>query len=198
MKKYARIFSLISGHKKELAIYLVSIVLSTVFSIASIGMLMPFLQLIFTGESSSLDLINNSDGGGVINWVNRTMANYAATHSKMQLLLLICGIMMLSIILKNAFLYLSQYILNPLKNRVVNSLRMQLFNKMLELPIGYFNEKRKGDLISRITNDINEVETSVVGTLEGWIRDPIQLLLNLTALLIISPKLTLFCSSYYR
>ncbi len=192
MKKYARIFSLISGHKKELAVYLVSIVLSTVFSIASIGMLMPFLQLIFTGQSASLDLLNSSEGSGLINWVNRTMASYAATHSKMQLLLLICGFMMLSIILKNAFLYLSQYILNPLKNRVVNDLRMQLFNKMLDLPIGYFNEKRKGDLISRITNDVNEVETSVVGTLEGWIRDPVQLLLNLTALLILSPQLTLF------
>ena len=86
------------------------------------------------------------------------------------------------IILKNFFLYLSYYILNPLKNKVVNQLREDLYDKLLRLPIGFFNEKRKGDLMSRMANDVGEVEGSVVGTLEGWIRDPLTIIVTLTVL----------------
>ena len=60
------------------------------------------------------------------------------------------------------------------------------------MPIGYFTEKRKGDLISRITNDVGEVEGSVVGTLEGWVRDPLTIIINFTVLFYISPQLTFF------
>lgn len=153
---------------------------------------MPFLQLIFIGKSATLDTVSKTDAGDVTTLVQNWMNQYAASHSNMQLLLLICALMLVSILLKNLFLYLAIYILNPLKNRVVNELRAQMYHKILELPIGYFTEKRKGDLMSRITNDIGEVENSVVGTLEGWIRDPLQILLNLGMLIWISPSLTLF------
>jgi ATP-binding cassette, subfamily B, bacterial MsbA len=104
----------------------------------------------------------------------------------------ICVIIVLAIFLKNLFLYLSNYILNPMKNKVVNNLRSDLYHKILHLPIGYFTEKRKGDLISRITNDIGEVENSVVGTLEGWVRDPLSIAINFAFLFYLSPQLTLF------
>src|SRR5690606_17026034 len=71
-------------------------------------------------------------------------------------------------------------------------LREELYDKILRLPIGYFTEKRKGDLMSRMTNDISEVESSVVGTLEGWIRDPLTIIITLAVLFFISPTLTLF------
>ena len=109
---------------------------------------------------------------------------------------LICIIIIVSIFLKNLFLYLSYYVLNPLKNKVVNSLRPELYNKILHLPIGYFTEKRKGDLISRITNDVNEVEGSVVSTLEGWVRDPLTILLILQSFFI-SARSLLFLSYLY-
>ena len=82
--------------------------------------------------------------------------------------------------------------LNPLKNKIVNQLREDLYDKVLRLPIGFFNEKRKGDLMSRMTNDVGEVEGSVVGTLEGWIRDPLTIIVTLTVLFLISVQLTLF------
>jgi len=75
---------------------------------------------------------------------------------------------------------------------VVTSFRADLYDKVLRLPIGYFTEQRKGDLMSRITNDISEVENSVVSTLEGWFKDPLQIILTLTALLFLSIQLTLF------
>ncbi len=191
MKKYARVFSLLSAYKGKLVLYFVCIVLSTLFSILSIGMLMPFLELIFVGKSGALSTFGNS-GGGIMNVVRNSMNHFTASHSKFDLLILICLLMLTSIVLKNIFLYLSYYILNPLKNTIVNQLRIQMYDKILQLPIGYFTEQRKGDLMSRITNDVGEVESSVVGTLEGWIRDPLQIIMNLVTLIVISPQLTLF------
>jgi len=79
-----------------------------------------------------------------------------------------------------------------LKNQVVNQLREDLYDKILRLPIGFFTEKRKGDLMSRMANDVGEVEGSVVGTLEGWIRDPMTILVTLAVLFMISTQLSLF------
>jgi subfamily B ATP-binding cassette protein MsbA len=142
-----------------------------------------------------MDLASQSKGGsGVMDWVRKQMNDFGKAHegNKMAILLLICGIMMGSIFLKNLFFYISLYILNPLKNKVVTSFRADLYDKVLRLPIGYFTEQRKGDLMSRITNDISEVENSVVSTLEGWFKDPLQIILTLTALLFLSIQLTLF------
>ena len=195
MNKYARIFTYLKDFKPQLSVYVLCIILSTVFSILSIGMLMPFLELIFVGKSGVMDLAASGENGNrLMSWMREKMAAFvvANDNNPISLLWLICGLMLSSIFLKNAFLYLSLYILNPLKNRVVTQFRGDLYDKVLQLPIGYFTEKRKGDLMSRITNDISEVENSVVGTLEGWVRDPMQIILNLVALFFLSPQLTLF------
>lgn len=194
MNKYARVFTYLKDYKQQLAGYLVCIVLSTIFSIISIGMLMPFLELIFTGNSTTVNAMEKGKKASAIMVWMRDQMDYIATHtsSPFYLLLAICCIMLGSIILKNLFLYFSYYIMNPLKNAVVTRMRAALYDKVLQLPIGYFTEQRKGDLMSRVTNDISEVESSVVGTLEGWVRDPLQILINLIALLAISPQLTLF------
>jgi len=190
MSKFSRLFRYLRPYRGQLVWYFFCILLSTLFSIASIGMLMPFFKLIFLGEKLTEERSNNE----LMQWVNERMAHVVNSTggNMMQLLFFICGFMLLSIVLKNFFLYLAYYILNPLKNKVVASLRADMYNKVLQLPIGYFTEQRKGDLMSRITNDIAEVEQSVVGTLEGWIRDPMQIIINLMVLVFISPKLTLF------
>lgn len=188
MKQYNRIFSYLKVYKSKIALYFLFIVLSIVFSIVSVGMLMPFLQLIFTGEGT-FKTTNNP----VITFFNELLFDSLKDpKNKVPVLGYICMLMISFIILKNLFLYLSYYILNPLKNTVVNELRRDLYDKVLKLPIGFFTEKRKGDLMSRMTNDVGEVEGSVVGTLEGWIRDPLTIVINLTVLFFISPQLTLF------
>jgi ATP-binding cassette, subfamily B, bacterial MsbA len=165
MKKYARLFSLLVPYRGKMITYVLFILLSTLFSILSIGMLMPFLQLIFEGKSATLDAAATAGNWDISARVSQWMNNYAASHSPFQLLLLICVLMLSSIVLKNLFLYLAIYILNPLKNLIVATLRAQMYEKILELPIGYFTEQRKGDLMSRMSNDVAEVESSVVGTL---------------------------------
>lgn len=187
MKQYARIFQYLSAYKGKIFLYFLFTLLSIVFSIVSIGMLMPFLQLIFTGEGTF-----KSTTSPVIQWINDFLADSINTNDKIKTLGFICVLMVTFIILKNLFLYLSYYVLNPLKNKIVNQLREDLYDKVLRLPIGFFNEKRKGDLMSRMTNDVGEVEGSVIGALEGWIRDPMTITVTLVVLFLISAKLTLF------
>jgi len=157
-------------------------------------MLMPFLDLIFTNPDpacAQCGMTSKASGNALIDGVKKFLGNSLDKNGKVATLGIICVLMVIFIILKNFFLYLSYYILNPLKNKIVNHLREDLYDKILKLPIGYFNERRKGDLMSRMTNDVNEVEASVVGTLEGWIRDPLTIIVTLIVLFIISPQLTL-------
>lgn len=189
MKQYARIFQYLKDFKGKIFLYFLFTLLSIVFSIVSIGMLMPFLQLIFVDNGTG---ITSESSNPVIQAVNTFLYESVQSRGKTATLGFICLLMISFIILKNLFLYLSYYVLNPLKNKIVNQLREDLYDKVLRLPIGFFNEKRKGDLMSRMTNDVGEVEGSVVGTLEGWIRDPMTIIVTLTVLLLISVQLTLF------
>ena len=178
----------------KIVLYFLFTVLSVIFSIISIGMLGPFLQVIFTDsrpECVDCNQLGKSSSNFLIQSINDFLNQSLATNGKITTLAFICIFLVSFVILKNLFIYLSYYVLTPLKNRVVNQLREELYDKVLRLPIGFFNEKRKGDLMSRMTNDVNEVETSVVGTLEGWIRDPLNIIITLTALLLISYQMTL-------
>jgi ATP-binding cassette, subfamily B, bacterial MsbA len=192
MKKYSRIFRYIGLYKGQVFLYFLFILLSIAFSVVSLGMLAPFFKLIFQPDKAG-DIETSS---GIIQWLGEVMQKQMESGGlfggKLGVLALLCVIIVVTIFLKNLFLFLSYYILNPLKNKIVNSLRIELYNKILHLPIGYFTEKRKGDLISRITNDVGEVETSVVGTLEGWVRDPLTIIINFAVLFYISPRLTIF------
>jgi len=187
MKQYTRIFQYLKLFKGKIFLYFLFTLLSIVFAIVSIGMLMPFLQLIFTGKPSIGENTNPT-----LHTINSMVEEAIQTNGKITTLGYICGLMIVFIIIKNLFLYLSFYVLNPLKNKVVNQLREELFDKILKLPIGFFTEKRKGDLMSRMTSDVAEVEGSLVGTLEGWIRDPLTILVTLTVLFMINYQLTLF------
>ncbi len=186
MKQYARVFKYMARYKGKIGLYFLSTILSIFFSLISIGMLMPFLQLIFLKETPV-----NTNSNVVLKTINHLLETLSA-NDNIAKLGIICLLIILFIIFKNLFLYLSYYILNPLKNRIVNDMREDVYDKVLKLPIGYFNEKRKGDLLSRMTTDIGEVEGSLVGSMEGWVRDPLTIIITLAFLLIISPSLTLF------
>lgn len=188
MKKYSRIFGYLKNFKGNIFLYFVCTLLSILFSIVSLGMLMPFFDLIFKGEEAGVMPQVDSP---VTAFVREMLIASVGDLNPKGALAFICVIIVLSILLKNLFLYFSMIILVPIKNRVVNTIRLELYDKILKLPIGYFTEKRKGDIISRLTNDVAEVETSMVGALEGWIRDPLTILLNFAVLLFISPQLTI-------
>ena len=192
MKKYARVFKYIRQFKSEAFLYILFIVLSIVFSLFSLGLLFPFLEMIFNGDKPGNSGFTGSSNNPVVIYIRDVLRNSIDTRGKASTLALICVLIVVSVFLKNLFLYLAYYVLNPLKNKIVNRLRNELYEKILHLPIGFFTEKKKGDVISRMTNDVGEVEASVIGTLEGWVRDPLTIIITLLVLLFMSYQLTLF------
>lgn len=192
MKKYSRIFGYLKHYKSKLGLYLVCVLLSTIFGVISIGLLIPFLGLIFNSTALGGDMVKtNALGSYITNTLQQIIVSGGADGKKHGLIA-ICGFIIAATLLKNLFLYLSNRISVPLRTAIITKLRGELYDKILQLPIGYFTEKRKGDIISRMTNDIGEIEGSVVGTFDGMIKDPLTVIGYLIFLVIISPQLSLF------
>ncbi|HMR56016.1 MAG TPA: ABC transporter ATP-binding protein [Cyclobacteriaceae bacterium] len=107
-------------------------------------------------------------------------------------LLFVCGLIVVCVILANLFRYLERVIATKLRVDLVRNIRLEIFSKVTRLHIGYFNNERKGDLISRFTNDVNEVESAVMNSLKVVLKEPITILFSFFLLFKISPQLTLF------
>ncbi|MDQ6757782.1 MAG: ABC transporter ATP-binding protein/permease [Bacteroidota bacterium] len=196
MKSLRPIFRYISKYPKLIVAYFSFNILSSLFSVISLGLLSPFLLLIFKKGDTLNAVANTNTFFARINPVNKFKETlYEVIHSPdgdIKALGIICSVVLLSIILKNIFLYLSMYYLNPIRNNIINDMRTKMYNKILALPIDYFNDQRKGDIMSRLTNDLYEVEGSTVGVLETLFREPISIFLFFIYLVMLSPQLTLF------
>ena len=194
MKSLRSIFKYVSKYPTLITAYFTFNILSTIFSVVSLGLLSPFLLLIFKKEDT-LQQVSGATGLAALNPINqfKTWLYQLITsgHSD-KALALICFLLLGTILLKNLFLYLSSYFLTPIRNYIVNDMRTHMFRKILALPIGYFNEQRKGDIMSRLTNDLVDVEYSTVNVLETVFREPITVLFFFVYMVILSPELTLF------
>ena len=196
MKKYSRLFKYLRFYKGNIFLYFLFTIFSILFSLLSLGTLPFFLGLIFNPEKLVLQKPAAIHGStDLFNYVNYEISNLIVTNGAngpILALAFICVIIIISVLLKNLFLYLSYYVLAPIKNSIMTRLRQELYDKLLQLPIGFFTEQRKGDVMSRMTNDIGELEGSVVGALEGFIKDPLNIIIILATLIYISPALSLF------
>jgi ATP-binding cassette, subfamily B, bacterial MsbA len=190
MQKYSRIFGYIRKYSGKVILYFICTILATLFGVISIGMLMPFFNLIFKAGSAQGSAMIQSNALG--SFLSNTLQNIIDTGGNLAGLTAICIFIIVATFLKNLFLYLSNRISVPVRTSIITELRGDVYDKILELPIGYFTEKRKGDIISRMTNDIGEIESSVVSTLDGLIKDPLTVIGYLIFLIIISPTLSLF------
>ena len=166
-----------------------------IFSTLSFIALIPVIQVLFdktkrvtekpvyTGISNAKDYFSDYFNYEVTQRVN---------EDEVAALIFICGIVVLLFFLKNLFGYLSSFFLTFLRNGVLRDLRDAMYKKILALPVAYFSEKRKGDTISRITADVNEVQTSFLSILELIVREPLTILFTILAMLVMSVQLTLF------
>jgi subfamily B ATP-binding cassette protein MsbA len=171
-------------------------VLSNLFSVISLGLLSPFLLLIFKKQNTLGAVSENTNffsGLNPVNQLKKYLFEVVQTpDGDIKALAVICILILSFIILKNIFLYLSIYFLTPIRNRIVNDMRTGMYKKILVLPVGYFNDQRKGDIMSRLTNDLSDVESSIVNLLETLFREPVTILLFFGYMIILSPQLTLF------
>jgi len=111
---------------------------------------------------------------------------------KIEALLFICLLVLITFFFRNLFRYSALYFLTPIRNGVVHDLRMDLHKKIISLPLPFFTEKRKGDLTARLTSDLVEIEWSIMSSLEMIFKDPLNVIIYLITLIVISPQLTIF------
>lgn len=189
MKKFQRIFNYLGHYKTKLFSYTLFTILGTLFGIISIGMLSPFLTLIIGDDKSSVKnlLESKSSMKFIIVYLNNEVEN----HGQFAAIAVVCIIIILSTVLKNVFIYLSNIISAPIRSSIIKNLRDEMYTKVLQLPIGFFTDQKKGDIMSRMTNDIGEVDSSIVGTLEGLIKDPLTIIGYLCWMIIMSPILSI-------
>lgn len=184
---FFRIFKYIHVPKNKLALYLFYSILSTAFSLLSINALAPFLNIIFKADSS-VPAVQTKSLGRFGNFFELLIKN----HNPLYALAVICTVMVASVLLKNFFVYLSIYISTPMRSRIMTDFRLRLYTKILQLPVSFFTEQKKGDLMSRMIGDITEVQNSIFTALEGLIKDPLLIVGFLISMVFISPQLSLF------
>mgnify|MGYP003735986765 CR=1 FL=1 len=158
-------------------------------------MISPFLNMLFSTEST----ITNNPGfhltkEGIGDYFKFLISDFIHSHgdNKIYGLIFICIIVVVATFLKNLFLYIAKYILNPLRNGIILKIRRDLFKKIIQLPVGFFTNERKGDIMSRMTNDVTAVEQSITSLMELLFSTPITVLFYFVVLFMISAKLFLF------
>jgi ATP-binding cassette, subfamily B, bacterial MsbA len=193
MKRFSTILKYLKNQKGKIALYFVFNLLSVLFSLVSLTMLVPFLQLLFGKEKrvEALPQLTFS-ASSLLDTIKYALGILIDQHGPSYALAAICVIIIISIFLKNLFYYLGYRVLAPMRNSVLTRLRADLFSKILFLPLGFFTEQRKGDIMSRMSNDVNEIEWSVMSTLEGIFREPLTIIIILATLVFLSPPLTIF------
>jgi ABC-type multidrug transport system fused ATPase/permease subunit len=193
MKSLRIIFSYIKNYPKLVIGYFSLNILSALFSLISLAMLAPFLTLIFGLQGDGGIQTSRFKLGNLSDLLyNQLTILTASDQGKIKALGIICIVLVTAIMLKNLFLYFSLYLLTPIRNSIINDMRTDMFRKILDLPVGFFNQQRKGDIMSRLTNDLQDVEFSTISFLESFFREPILIAFYLFAMISLSPELSVF------
>lgn len=180
-------------YKGRIIAFVILSILLALFSVASITAVLPFLQILFKqSEIVSSPVAWSLSSEALLHNVKYYISQYVVEHGPAATLgMLSIGVALL-FFFKNLFEYMTSFVMIPLRNGVVMDIRMTLYRKIMELPLGYYSEERKGDIMAKMTNDVNEIEASVVRSLELLFKDPLLLIAYLVTLIIISPQLSLF------
>jgi len=176
-------------------------ILSVLFSFFSLTLIAPFLDLLFL-KDDNFYLEKMAAGKPEFHLSTKAIVDsfyYYLTEmitdpnrGKQYALMFICIAVAVMFFLKNLFRYLGQFFISPIRNGVVKDLRADVHKKMTRLPLSWFSNERKGDIITRVTSDVHEVEWSVMSSLEVVFRDPFNIFLFLGMMIFISAKLTVF------
>lgn len=184
MKAQRKLIPLIKPYIGKLLLVVLINIAAVFFSILTFMLIEPFVKLIFTGESSGLSMI----GAWLIRQVSRIMDVSASSSSLLGMTLFVFVLFFF----KNAFFFLAQVVLAPVKSDFVRKIRNKMYDKVLILPISFFSDQKKGDVISRAVNDTQEIEFTVLKALQQLLTDPITILFYLITLGFLHFKLTIF------
>ena len=186
-------------YKGQMALNILFNLLSTILSLFSFAAIIPVLQILFGLSDATAQYIDPATATSLDAWLGVLKNNFyywmgeqMTVHSGGYMLFLLGAFLVVMQGLKCLTAWLANYYMVPIRTGVLRDLRRMLYDKVVSLPIGYFSEERKGDVMSRMTNDVNEVEASIMSALDVLFKDPIMLLIYIVTLFFISWELTLF------
>lgn len=190
---YFKLLSLVKPYKKMVMLNFFFSICTVIFSLVSLVMIVPFLQLIF----DKMPMVEVKPAFSLsANYFNQLFYYYLSEQirqeGKAAALVLFCMQVVAVFFMKNFFRYASNYALAPVKNGVVKDLRLKLYEKLMNLPLSFFHKAPKGDIITKMTSDLREIEYGIMCTLETVIISPLTILLYLTYMFMSSPLLTTF------
>ncbi len=170
-------------------------IFSAVFNVFSFTLIIPILQILFKLDTAVYEFMPWDSGSFkdvAINNAYYYVTQFVEERGAAPALLLICGFFIIMTLLKTSCYFGASAIMVPLRTGIVRDIRTKLYNKVVSLPIGFFSQERKGDIIARMSGDINEIETSIVASLDMLFKNPILIVFYFTTLVITSWRLTLF------
>ena len=193
MHFFLKILKYIKPYSVYVCFNILSNILSVLFSLFSITMVIPFLGILFgtqekVSQAQALAFNASSIKDNFYFIISKTINSKGETEA----LMFICILVLAMFFFKNLFRYLALFFLTPIRNGIIHDIRMDLQKKIISLPLSFIGTKRRGDLTSRMTSDLVEIEWSIMGTLEMVFKDPINILVFLSTLIFISPSLTVF------
>ncbi|MFL2666557.1 MAG: ABC transporter ATP-binding protein [Flavobacteriaceae bacterium] len=195
MTYFNKIFKFATPYSKYIFLNIFFNILYAIFSALSFLSLMPMLEVLFgdsnrTYNKPEFDGLSNF-GNNLEEWLNFQVSTFAGDDPKKALMFVILTIIVL-FFLKNFFNYIAMFFITFLRNGVLKDLRQSVYEKIIDLPLPYFSEKKKGDVISRITADVLEIQHSFLSVLELIVREPLTIFFTILAMFLISFELTLF------
>lgn len=170
-------------------------ILSAVFNVFSFSLLIPILQILFNTSEQVYEFIPWHSGMGfneITNNVYYYVTEYMVATGASHVLLMLCLIFCAFALLKTTCYFASSAVMVPIRTGIVRDMRLQIYSKIITLPIGFFSQERKGDIIARMSGDVSEVENSITSTIDMLIKNPILILIYMTVLCVMSWRLTLF------
>ncbi|MHA7131007.1 ABC transporter ATP-binding protein [Algoriphagus namhaensis] len=198
MNTYLRILSYARPYSRFVPVYIVYTLMAIIFGLLNFTLLKPLFDVIFEQVDSEvlLSYQNKPDFTFSIDYFTHLFNYYflqvAEEYGKMGTLFYVCLIIVVSVFLANLFTYLSGVVLAKVRAVVIKRMRTDIFDQVSRLHIGYFSSERKGDLMSKMTNDVQEVENTIVQSLRVVFREPATIILYFAVLFFMSVKLTLF------
>lgn len=185
-------------YKSYLAGSVVLNIMSAIFNLFSFALLIPVLNILFQMDTTQYELMSwkVEDMSQIKEVVYNNLYYYVnwciTTYGGSKTLIFIGLLLITATFFKTACYFGSSAVMVPLRTGIVRDIRVQVYNKILALPLGFFSQERKGDIIARMSGDVNEIETSVASSLDMLIKNPILITIYFAMLIIISWKLTLF------
>ena len=194
MRNFKRVLSYARPFGAAWPVYLLLSILSVIFGVVNYGLLGPLLTVLFDNEAAAGAVVRPEPSFSidyVTGWFSWLLSSVIRDGGVIRGLLLVCGAIVVACLLANVCRYLSQRIIVGVETRLMKNLRHDLFAKIASLPVGWFNDRRKGDILSSVSNDVAEVQNTVAGSFHVFLREPLLVLGFLAMLIYMSPQLTL-------